>query len=208
MPRFPRREGDIVRFSDEMVSGLKEYSTSFPSCDLSGLQHVREEYEVKKDKQLAALEAYKQATEEKDECLEKLIKKMKRELRRAETDVSDDLDKLERIGWGDNSELTAVPPPGTPRSVQVHRLAKDPSDVTVKWNPPARGSGGSVGFYEIERRERDQDEDEYSEWSIAGVTVETEIRLANQPEGVDLQYRVIAANRIGKSLPTKPAELP
>ncbi len=197
----------MVSFADEMIGGLREHGDYFPTCDLDGLLRMREEYELNKDSQIEALEAYKRATERKDDSLARLIVKLKKELKRAENDAVEEPDRLEIIGWHDHSELTGVPPPGTPQQLKVSRVPRRPAEVVLKWKPPQRGSGGAVNFYEVQRRQRENEMGGYGEWSLAGVTMDTHSTLSNQPTEYELEYRVLAVNRIGKSAPSNTIEV-
>ncbi|MEQ8819469.1 MAG: fibronectin type III domain-containing protein [Sumerlaeia bacterium] len=195
MPRFPRREGEMIILSDNMISGLTMYAKYFPNADVDGLNALRQDYQDKKESQLEALEKYKATTEAKDEALVELVRKMKLELRQAEIDVKDDPDKLERIGWGGESEVTMTPPPGEPRDLTL--VGVEPDGIRLTWKPPARGTGGKVAVYVIERQDNGE-----GEWLRVDNAYDTEIKLSNQPRGMDMRFRVSAENQKGTSVPS------
>lgn len=69
------------------------------------------------------------------------------------------------------------------------------------WQPPAAAPDmGPVQNYLIERRELFPQQVPES-WRLLTTTDQTTITLAGQPRGIELQYRVRAANAAGKSRP-------
>ena len=73
--------------------------------------------------------------------------------------------------------------------------------VLLDFKAPARGSGGNVRTYVIERRQQPEG-GEFGNWRQAGIALETEASLMNQPRGVQLEYRVKAINTGGESVPS------
>ena len=68
-------------------------------------------------------------------------------------------------------------------------------DTNTANGPHARATGGTVRNYVVERREHED-----SDMNIrhpVGTAIETEIRLEDQPRGVEIRYRVTASNTNG-----------
>jgi len=65
----------------------------------------------------------------------------------------------------------------------------------LDWKEP--GDGGPVSAYKVQRRERKD-----GVWTDVGTAVESEITLTNQEAGVEFEYRVIAVNKAGESVPS------
>ncbi|MCB2156141.1 fibronectin type III domain-containing protein [bacterium] len=202
MPRFPRREGEIILLADDMISGLNSYGKHFPNCDPKGLEGLRADYQKQKDVQMDALNAYKAATEAKDEALQELMRKMKDELKQAEDDSKQDPSKLERIGWGGLSEVTVTPPPAPPRDLEA--VSEGAAGVRLQWRQPARGQGGPVRVYEVERREG---ADKSTEWTLEANSFDLELRMKELPVGIPLRFRVRARNQAGASDPSNTVEI-
>lgn len=203
MARFPRTEADLAELIDKMLKGLAAHPKDFPNSDLKGLKAVWEDYRAAKQRQAEAFEAYRRATEPKDAALDVLIAKTKSELKQAEIDTNDEVAKLKKIGWGGATSLDDLPAPGTP---QVLRVASPRPNARLEWEPPARGSGGKVQVYEVERRPLEKNGDD-SAWVLAGVALEPMLELVDQPAGVQ-EYRVVARNRKGVSAPSVSVFLP
>nr|VFJ72159.1 MAG: hypothetical protein BECKFW1821C_GA0114237_103225 [Candidatus Kentron sp. FW] len=56
---------------------------------------------------------------------------------------------------------------------------------------------GKAAAYRIQRREGDSET-----WLDAGMAMDTEVTLSNQPRGVRLEFRVVAVNRAGEGEPS------
>jgi hypothetical protein len=91
-------------------------------------------------------------------------------------------------------------PPGQPRNLDA--AMQGAGTVLLDWKAPARGSGGNVRTYIIERREQTEAGGEFGEWQQAGIALESEAAIMNQSRGVQLEYRVKAINTGGESVPS------
>ena len=69
------------------------------------------------------------------------------------------------------------------------------SDLGLDWKNPA--DGGRVASYRAERRERPA-----GAWETCGATTKSEIVLINPPKGKELEYRIVAYNSNGDSVPS------
>jgi hypothetical protein len=200
MPRFPKREADILALANAMFAGYAAHAADFPSRDGPELAHKRAWYKSAKNNQTDALAAAQVATDEKDTALAGLAQKMKAELKKSEVDVGADSEKLEYIGWGPKAPPRPADPPGQPRNLDA--VIQGAGSVLLDWKAPARGSGGTVRTYVIERRDQPEGGGEFGNWSQAGIALESEAMLMNQPRGPQLEYRVKAINKAGQSNPS------
>ncbi len=200
MPKFPKREADILALVQAMIDGYQAHAGDFPSNIVFLLLVFRGSYITAKDAQIEAMAAAQVATDEKDTALAALVEKMKAELKKSEVDVGADSEKLEYIGWGPKAPPSPSDPPGQPRNLDA--VVQGAGAVLLDWKAPARGSGGTVRTYVIERRDRPEGGGEFGGWSQAGIALESECMLMNQPRGPQLEYRVKAVNVGGESMPS------
>ncbi|GAH78638.1 unnamed protein product, partial [marine sediment metagenome] len=152
MPKFPKREADILALAGAMLAGYDTHAADFPSCERIWLLFGRLAYANAKNDQTDALAAAQIATEQKDAKLAALVEKMKTELKKSEVDVGADSEKLEYIGWGPKAPPTPADPPGQPRNLDA--VVQGAGTILLDWKAPARGSGGTVRTYVIERRDQ------------------------------------------------------
>jgi len=118
---------------------------------------------------------------------------MKADLRYAEDAVDYNDAKLTALGWGGKAAPTALQIPGQPRALEAPQQGE--GWVFLDWKKPA--DGGAVAAYKIERRERPS-----GAWSLVGMAIESEATLNNQQRGTDWEYRIIATNKAGESVPS------
>ena len=195
MARFPRTEAQTKALAQSMVTGLTANPADFPSppVDPVDLQALLDSLITLTDDQVAAMAIAEQATETKAAGLEELVTAMKADLRYAEDAVNYDDAKLTALGWGGRAAATALEVPGQPRSLEAPNQGE--GWVFLDWKKPA--DGGKVAAYKIERRERTA-----SDWTLVSMAVESEATLNNQERGKDWEYRVIATNKTGESVPS------
>jgi len=204
MPKFPKREADILALCEAMIAGYLAHPADFPSRTPGPLLPAMSgQYLAVKNTQTSALAASQIATEQKDAKLAALVEVMKNELKKSEVDVGTDSEKLEYIGWGPKAPPSPADPPGQPRNLDA--AVQGAGTVLLDWKAPARGSGGQVRTYVIKRREQPQGGGEFGDWQQAGIALESETTLMNQPRGVQLEYRVKAVNTGGESTPSNTA---
>jgi len=204
MAQFPDAEADVVALASAMIAGYTAHPADFPSMDpltdLVALQAALSGYQTAKIAQTDALAAAQVATESKDLKIDDLEDLMRDELKKSEVDVGSDSEKLEYIGWGPKAPPTPAVTPGQPRNLDP--VVQGPGTLFLDWKPPARGSGGTVRTYVIERREQPAGGGEFGSWAQVGIALETETTLMDQPRGVQLEYRVKAINTGGESPPS------
>jgi hypothetical protein len=200
MAKFPKRQADIEALALAMIYGYWNHAADFPSADFSPWSPEYSTYNTAKNAQTEALAAAQVATEQKNAKLAVLIEVMKDELKKSEVDAGADSEKLEYLGWGQKASPSPADPPGQPRNLDA--IIQGANTVLLDFKAPARGSGGNVRTYVIERRQQPEGGGEFGEWQQAGIALESETTLMNQPRGVQLEYRVKAVNTGGESLPS------
>jgi uncharacterized protein (DUF433 family) len=201
MPTFPRTEAEVVALAEAMVAGYTAHAADFPSVTVADLQTALSTYQTDKNGQEDARAQAKIATETKEVKLDDLVELMKNDLKLSEVDVADDPEKLAEIGWGPRQQPQPVPLPGQPDNFVP--TVEGPGDVWFEWDSPA--SGGIIRNYIIERREQPSGGGDFSAWDVIGTSLNTEIHLLEQPRGIQMEYRVKAANVSGESLPSNTA---
>ena len=203
MAQFPKPEADVVALANAMVAGYTAHAADFPSADTSALAAVVNVFNTAQSAQTDAGAAAQVATETKDLKLDDLEDKMRDELKKSEVDVGGDSEKLEYIGWGPKAPPSPAVIPGQPRNLDP--VVQGPGTLFLDWKPPARGSGGTVRTYIIERREQPAGGGEFGSWAQVAIALETEATLTDQPRGPQLEYRVKAVNAGGESVPSNTA---
>jgi len=200
--KFPFTEPEVVALADAMIAGLTAHALDFPSVSPAGLTTMLNNYRVAKLTQDDARVQALIATDDKNNRLGALTTTMKNDLKLAEVDTSSDPEKLAQIGWGPKADPTPIIPPNQPTNLTP--LAEGTGTLTLKWDKPSNGStGGAVRNYLIQRR--DKNNGEFGSWTLIDTRYETELQLAAQPQGISMEYRVIASNAAGESNPTNVA---
>ena len=205
MATFPTKEAEIVALVETMIAGYTAHPADFPSIDplveLVALQTALGDYQTDKNTQEDARAQAKLATVTKDTKLDGLVDIMKNDLKLSEVDTVADPEKLAQIGWGPKSPPQPIEAPGQPDN--FHPIAEGPGTLWLQWDKPA--SGGQVRNYIIQRRQQPAGGGEFGAWTVAGTALNIEINLDEQIRGIQLEYRVIAANIAGESMPSNTA---
>lgn len=195
MARFPTTEADILALAQEMSTGLTANPGVFPDppvapIDLSALAGT---YVAARTDATAAQAAAELATGTKNDALAALVDAMKDDLRYAENTVDFDDDQLKLIGWGGRRARTSLEPPGQPRTLEAPKEGE--GWIFLDWKEPLEG--GAVAAYKVQRRLRPE-----GPWADVGTALESEITLIDQERGQEWEYRVIAVNKAGASVPS------
>ena len=198
--KFPNKEADVAALSNSMVSGYTAYAVDFPNADAGAVGAARAAYLLAKDAQTQAQGQAQLATETKEAALVALEKLLRTQLKQSEVDVVSDPEKLELIGWGPKSPRQPITAPGQP--LNFSSVMQGDGTVIFKWKSPLNGTHGPVRSYIIERRDEPAGGGEFGPWTQVGVAMEPEITLTGQPRGLQLEYRVVAANAAGNSEPS------
>lgn len=195
MARFPSREAEVKALAQNLASGLTASAADFPAPPIAAadLQALLDSFITLCDEQVAAQAAAEQVTETKAAGLDELVTAMRADLRYAEDAVNYDDAKLTAIGWGGRADPTALAVPGQPRALETPRQGE--GWIFLDWKKPA--DGGAVAAYKIERRQRPE-----GPWVLISMAIDSETTLTGQDRGSDLEYRVIATNKAGESVPS------
>jgi len=198
MARFPRKENEMLALINKMIAGYEEYPAEFPHADVPGLMDVREEHKNKRLVQEWKEASAHFATEAKDIALEAFVVKMQTELKQSEVDTSADPKQLELIGWTDKQTPAPSARPGQPRMLEI--TAEGAGTIDLDWKTPAPGPFGEARAYVILRRV--QSATGFTTWQDATITVATHVSLSDQPLRTQIEYRVVAMNTVGTSVPS------
>ncbi len=207
MPNFPKIETEVAALADLMIAGYTAHPADFPSIEplveLVALQAALDGYQADKQSQADAKAQAQIATETKSDALGTLEEIMRNDLKLSEVDVAAEPEKLTLIGWGPRQQPQPIEAPGQPTN--LHPEAEGPGNIWLKWDSPETGTGGTVRNYIIERREQPVGGGEFGPWSIEGTSLNNEINLLDQTRGIQMEYRVKAANVGGESMPSNTA---
>lgn len=194
---FPRRDADLIALAQKIISGM-DGNPDFPSPPLTPaeLHDLMVTFIAKSDAQAIAQSAAQQATESKQEARSGFADGIRAMVDYAVNAVHGNDAKLAAIGWGARATPTPriIEPPGQPRNVRVAGQAE--SSVTLVWEEP--NDGDEAACYKAECRVLSDG----SGWRLVGTAVATEVTLTNQERGKTLEYRIIAINKAGDSLPS------
>ena len=199
MPRYPTQQAQILALAEAMINGYTEHAALFPNADAPLLQSVRDVYNTAAAAQTDAIAAAQVATETKQATLAQLQAEMKKQLKQSQVDTADNPENLEYIGWGPRTTAQSIEVPGQPLALKS--IDEGAGTLLIEWKRPARGSGGPVRTYIIERRQLAIDETG-DEWRQAAISLETRASLKDQPRGAQLEYRIKAINKAGQSEPS------
>ena len=205
MPTFPTKETEVAALGDAMVAGYTAHPADFPSIDplveLVALQAALTNYQADRQSQIDTRAQANMATETKDDKLDALVEVMRNDLKLSEVDTIEAPEKLLQIGWGPRQQPQPVVAPSQPTN--LHPVAEGQGILWLAWDSSV--SGGAVRNYIIERREQPAGGGEFGDWDIVGSVLNNEISLNDQPRGVQMEYRVKAANLGGESTPSNTA---
>nr|VFK01464.1 MAG: Fibronectin type III domain-containing protein [Candidatus Kentron sp. H]VFK01503.1 MAG: Fibronectin type III domain-containing protein [Candidatus Kentron sp. H]VFK05041.1 MAG: Fibronectin type III domain-containing protein [Candidatus Kentron sp. H] len=104
--------------------------------------------------------------------------------------------KLKLIGWGGRKTATPLEAPGQAGNLVIRSQGEGRIDLA--WEKPA--AGGKVAAYKIKCRPRIIEGTTGAAWANADTAMETEITLAGQQQGKELEYCVVAVNKAGEGV--------
>jgi hypothetical protein len=205
---FPTTEPEIIALWNQMLEGYFWHAADFPH--IPGIIRMRlftrgRSYRLARRDMVQAFAALRIATKAKNNSLQELKKIMKQSLQKSEVDVAANPEKLKLIGWAPKANRQPAQLLTQPTNLQI--TANEDRIVKLKWDRPEDDQ--RVRNYCIERRQlalrspdfveaKDgQSGDGISEWTIANISYNTQTTLRNQPSGIQLEYRIRAANNAG-----------
>ncbi len=202
MPEFPKNEADIAALAGDMIGGYLAQPALFPHADAGAVQAALSAFEARAYEKQEAHARAMLATRAKAAALQNLVQVMKKQLRQSEADAAAAPQSLDYIRWGPRAAPEATAAPGEPLGLQS--VAEDATSVTLHWKSPAPRTGGRVRTYVIERREHAPGQP-FSDWHQVGIALSAKATLTDQPRAIQLEYRVIAVNTGGASMPSNVA---
>ena len=202
--KFPFSEPEVVVLAEAMIAGYTAHALDFPNVDPAPLDSTLVDYKAARNSQEDARAQAQIATEAKNARLTELVETMKNDLKLSEVDTTDDPTKLTQIGWGPKADPTPVIPPNQPTNLVPATEGTD--TLTLKWDKPSNGTtGGPVRNYIVQRR--DKVEGAFGSWGLIDTLYHEIAELAEQPQGVQMEYRVTASNTAGDSNPSNVASV-
>lgn len=139
MPRFPKKEADIVALAERLWRGLWSNRPIYPQPTIHPifLRWKAIMYLNDRNNLLTAKATVEQAIAEKDEALENLIDALKADIRYAENTVNYDDAKLKLLGWAGKKTATVLTPPGQARLLEAPKQGK--GWLFLDWKAPVDG---------------------------------------------------------------------
>ena len=203
MAYFPVKENDVVALAEQMIAGYTAHPADFPSIDpltdLVALQAALDAYQADKQTQEDAKSQAQIATVTKTTQLDELAELMKNDLKLSEVDVAANPEKLTEIGWGPKAAPVSISAPNTPSSLVP--VFEGDGIVELEWDKPSVDPNRPVGTYIVQRRDQAAG-GEFGEWNSVDMVYTHQSRLIGQPTMTRMEYRVIASNPAGQSLPS------
>ena len=198
MPRFPKKEADIVALAEWLWRGLWGNRPVYPQPPVHpiSLRFKAIIYSRYRENLIAKQAAAEQATTDKDDALADLVDAMKDDIDYAENTVNFDDNKLKLIGWAGRKAAAPLAVPGQARLLEAPRQGD--GWVFLDWKKPT--DGGRPAAYKVMRRERPA-----GPWEDVATAVITEATLVEQPRGKEFEYRIIAVNKAGDGEPSNTA---
>ena len=196
MARFPLREAEIQALGQTVKTGLAAHPELFstPPVAPAALDTVLARLAAAQAAVCNAQAAASSATEAKLAVLDELTAALKSDLRYAANAVADDDASLKLLGWEPPRPKRPLSPPGQPRSLHLAGIEND--GLTLAWQGPV--GGGKPAAYQLQRRLGAGE----NGWELLAVALECRMTLAHQPPARRIEYRVVAINRAGESLPS------
>jgi len=198
MPRFPTSEAQIVALADRMFKGYQRHPMDFPHVAFVFLIIASGKYRQARQKQIEARATERRAATDRRHKLHTLVRIMKECLKKACVDVADDPKKMSLLGYAVTDGTRSLEPPNCPRNLTA--VCQENNKVKMHWDKPVKG--GSLDNYLIERRAASEEMYGPVIWQLVETIYDTQIELTDQPTSVTLEYRVVAANKSGKSNPS------
>jgi len=205
MARFPKREADVYALAQEMIAGYKAKPAIFVHADVPTLETALAEYQDARRVMLCWEAVAKYWIDDKEAARDELETLMKQQLAKSEIDTVDNPKQLKLIGWGPKADARKLVPPGMPRNLEAVHEGK--GTLELDWKAPAPQSGGLVRNYVVLRRDKPAPGQPFGPWQDCQAALETETFLTNQPRGINLEYRIVAVNAAGNSVPSNTAEV-
>jgi fibronectin type III domain protein len=190
MAAFSRKELEIIRLAHDIATGLtanKDAYSAPPVGPDQGLKLIDAFYQAR-DGAMTKAAAARDGVAEQHKALADIVEWARTEIHYAEGMYRKDPAKLGLISWGARRPPAPATVPGQAGSLLVQHEGKN--SVSLSWRDPV--DGGSVLAYKIQRRKIGT-----TDWTDVGTAVNSEVTLNNQEGGAELEYQVLAVNKVG-----------
>jgi len=216
MPLFPRTKAEIDSLAEAMKAGFAANPTIFlpavySPADLDDSLLSKNAAAAARQQKEVALRLAVAGESSAYDGLESLMRNL---LARAEAQLRDSPEQLGLIGWGPPAAPQARVP-GQPRALEFalqngSGASVGAGSVFLDWKSPGPNSdAGKVAYYRIERCVRNAATGAITEdWGLwSGSAISSETTLTGQPRGPQIEYRIIAVNPTGDSMPSNTVTL-
>jgi Fibronectin type III domain len=193
--RYPKSEAGRIILAQQVIAGLtanSELDTGAP-VKAAALQTRLDGFIAKRNAATLKEAESVQATQDKDDELELFDEDLKSDLRFLELKAKKNEALLNEFGWGLPDDPTKLEKPGQPRTLEAP--AQGAGFLFLDWKEAI--DGGAVVNYKVQRRTLPN-----GVFEVVDSSIPSEITLLNQPRGVELEFRVIAVNKAGESVPS------
>ena len=198
MAQLPRTQPEATQLTRHMIEGFTQHPETFPSANVPDLQAALDNFMTAAASYQSATAAAKQAGQRQKRAFAALQSEISQQIKVAEVDTVAQPVKLGLIGYSERRKPTAVTRPGPVVLKTPIPIGQD--NVQLSWQKNSHTGCGPVQTYLVERRTMGSGQP--SPWSLCATAFDSPVVLNEQPQGVKLEYRVIAANRGGQSLPS------
>ncbi len=201
MAIFPKTEASISELAMQMLGGLAEHGDLYPSITADAkmaLNAAFSTYNGSINAQTEAKAAAKVATTAKMDKQGELEEQMRKVIFLAEHDCMDAPGNLDYLGWGGRKTPVPLAKPGNLSGLTP--TYEGPGTLSLAWDKPT--DGGAVSSYKVERSDQPEGGGVPGPWTLITTSYDPNITLPNQPRGLEMQYRVIATNAAGDSMPS------
>ena len=201
--QFPRTKPEIDAQVRAVLSGIAASPTDFPRAtfDTKDLTALSAATAARAGERQQKESAFRLSVEAENDAYDAQNVELRRLLDLAMAAHKGNPDKLTALGWGAPA-APAKRVPGQPRTLEARREAS--GTVFLDWKAPRKtDGGGNVAFYRIERRVKGGEE--FGAWQATATA--SEAHLSGQPHGVEIEYRILAVNPAGDSLPSNAVAL-
>jgi len=201
MAVFPKTESSIYDLALQMMNGLNEHGDVYPSITTEATMALATAigtYNTARNTQANTQSIAKNATIAKNEKQDLLEEEMRKIIYLAEHDCMNDPGNLDYIGWSDRKAPVPLTKPSQPG--ELTPAYEGPGTLTLTWDKPS--SGGAVSNYRIERSDQPEGGGLPGPWTLIITSYGENVTMQNQPRGIEMQYRAIATNAAGDSMPS------
>jgi len=195
--RVPRKESDLIAFTEGVISGLKSNPKIFanPPVSYEELTSFVERLNTAQDNVAKRKSDYEAAIEIKDKNVKTL-----RENAIVIADFcyrisKDDRALLAKVGLTPRGEKKVPEEPGQCPNFAI--VKQEIGTAIFRWKHPA--NGGSVRAYIVQRKEAGNPD---NVWNNVRTEITRECQVKNQPEGKTFEFRVRALNAVGIGTPS------